>query len=181
MKKNRSFTIIEIMLAISIFTLVISSSIVLIQQTITAVSLDQSRLIAFYLAQEGIEITRNIRDNNWLEQSSSSSTSWDDGLSNNNYEADYVGLTLSSYVSPGRFLYIDNTNGFYFYPITSCPAPQCTKTKFTRKITISKLSDIALGTDFLYIESLVQWSEKGKDHTAKVAERLYNWYGIETP
>lgn len=166
MKKSRSFTITEIMIAMSIFALVISGSIVLIQQTITAVTLAQSRIVAFNLAQEGIEITRNIRDNNWLKQ-----VSWDDGLGNGEYEADYKSSALIPYAGI-KYLSFDN-NGFYYYSGATCPgSANCTR--FTRKITINK--DLSV-PNFLYIKSTVQWNEKGKSHTAEVSERLYDWYG----
>ncbi|TFG35834.1 MAG: type II secretion system protein [Parcubacteria group bacterium] len=175
MKKSKSFTITEIMISMLIFILVISGSIVLITQTITAVTLTQSRAIAFNLAQEGIEITRNIRDNNWLEQRYGA-VDWDDGLIPNvdGYEADYKSLALTSYI--GKFLSFDS--GFYSYSGAACPgSANCTR--FKRKITIEKYAAVPPDPGFLYIKSTVLWNEKGKDHVAEVSERLYNWYGID--
>ena len=170
MKKNKSFTLIEVILAISIFTLVIGGSFVLIQQTVNAVSLANSKLVAFYLAQEGIELVRNVRDNNWLKQRTSPAVSWDDDLSVGDWEIDYDDLVLVQYQNPGRPLYYASTTGFYFY--SNNPLPDYVKTGFTRKINISQT-----GNDDLYVKVQVQWTEKNRVHNVKVDEHLYNWYG----
>jgi len=64
---NKSFTILEVILAIFILTVAVFASFSLIQQTVVGVSLNQSKLIAYYLSQEGVENIRNIRDTNWLQ------------------------------------------------------------------------------------------------------------------
>ncbi|MDP2967308.1 MAG: hypothetical protein Q8N87_02775 [bacterium] len=64
---NKSFTILEVILAIFILTVAVFASFSLIQQTVVGVSLNQSKLIAYYLGQEGVENIRNIRDTNWLQ------------------------------------------------------------------------------------------------------------------
>jgi len=174
MKKNRSFTLIEVIIAISIFTMIVSGSFALIQQTISAVSLAHSKIIAYYLAQEGVEIARNIRDNNWLKQRTDPLVTWRDGLLAGIWEADYNDSALSGYLAPGKDLYIDTINGFYFYP--DMPLPEHTKTKFKRKITIT----IPPGsTDDLYVESRIEWTEKTRSVNVRVAEHLYNWYGYK--
>ena len=57
----------EVILAIFILTVAVFASFSLIQQTVVGVSLNQSKLIAYYLSQEGVENIRNIRDTNWLQ------------------------------------------------------------------------------------------------------------------
>jgi len=158
-------------MAISIFTMIVAGSFVLIQQTISAVSFVHSKIIAYYLAQEGAEIARNIRDSNWLKQRTDPLVTWKDGLAAGIWEIDYNDLALSSYSEPGRYLYIDTINGFYFYP--DIPLPQHTKTKFKRKITITQGST----SDDLYVESRVEWTERTRAVNVKVTEHLYNWYG----
>jgi prepilin-type N-terminal cleavage/methylation domain-containing protein len=171
MRRNKSFTLIEVILAIAIFTLCIGGSFILIQQTIISVSLANSKLVAYYLAQEGIEMVRNIRDNNWLKQRINPLVAWKDGLSVGAWEADYNDAALANYLDPGRNLYVDKTNGFYFYP--DVPLPDHLKTNFKRKITISQ----GTTTDDLYIESKVEWTERTRTHNVKLYEHLFNWYG----
>lgn len=64
---NKSFTILEVILAIFILTVAVFAAFSLIQQTLIGASLNQSKLAAYYFAQEGLEDVRNIRDTNWLK------------------------------------------------------------------------------------------------------------------
>ncbi len=63
---NKSFTLIEVIIAIFILTMGTVGAFSLIQRTIAFTSISSSRLTAAYLAQEGMEIARNIRDSNYL-------------------------------------------------------------------------------------------------------------------
>jgi len=56
----------------------------LVNQTISSNRAASSRLTAIYLAQEGIEIVRNIRDGNFLKIHNGESISWDNGIANSN-------------------------------------------------------------------------------------------------
>jgi len=71
----KGFTLLEVILAITILTIAVGGSFALISQTIAAVSVIQSKLIASYLVQEGMEIVKNIRDTNWLKNQP-----WDQNL-----------------------------------------------------------------------------------------------------
>ena len=66
MKKN-AFSLIELILAIFILTVAVFGSFALIQRIAIFAYASQTKLTAYYLAQEGIENVRNIRDNNWLQ------------------------------------------------------------------------------------------------------------------
>jgi len=74
MKKN-AFSLIELILAIFILTVAVFGSFALIQRIAVFAYASQTKLTAYYLAQEGIENVRNIRDNNWLQ-----GNGWTDGL-----------------------------------------------------------------------------------------------------
>ena len=94
MKKN-SFTLLEVILAITVLTLAIGGSFVLVSQAIASVSAVQSKLIASYLVQEGIEIVKNIRDTNWLKIQP-----WDQSLEEGDYGVYYDDLSLTECPSP---------------------------------------------------------------------------------
>ncbi len=78
---NKSFTLIEIVVAIFIVTMGTVGAFSLIQRTIAFTVISSSRLVAANLAQEGIEIVRNTRDTNWL-----SGNLWDQGLSSGDWQ-----------------------------------------------------------------------------------------------
>lgn len=62
-QKNTGFTIIETLVAISIFTTSILVLLAVLTQGISNTSYAKKKIIAGYLAQEGIECIRNTRDN----------------------------------------------------------------------------------------------------------------------
>ncbi len=175
-KSGGGFTLLEVILAISVLTIAVGGSFALIQQTLISASLNQSKLIASCLTQEGLEIVRNIRDNNWLKQRTNPGISWDDGLticqpSTNCCEGDYQANPFPSLDSFSacdfgdlRYLKIGN-DGFFSYSGD-------TPTKFKRRINISKIND-----DKLEVSVEVQWDERGRTHNIKAVEHLYNWYG----
>jgi len=72
---NKSFTLIEVVVAVFLLTVGTVGSFSLIQRTIALTTVSASRLQAAYLAQEGIEIIRNDRDTNYLE-----GADWDNGI-----------------------------------------------------------------------------------------------------
>ena len=167
---KRGFTLLEVIIAISILTVAIGGIYALIQQTLRAASLANSKLIAAHLSQEGVEIVRNFRDNNWLNQRFSTSTSWRAGLGAGDYEVDYDDTVPTSFVGEGRYLYIGGTNGFYTY----LNSPGDIQTKFKRKITIT---DTGVGDDEIEVAVKVFWQERGGEYEIEVVENLYNWYG----
>ena len=65
--KNKSgFTLTEVMIGIMILTVAIVSATNLLVGLIRSNQNNLTTLQAYYLAQEGIEAVRNIRDTNWL-------------------------------------------------------------------------------------------------------------------
>ena len=158
---SKSFTLLEVILAITILTTAAAGAFILIIQVISASAIVESKLIASYLAQEGIEIVKNIRDANWLQKNN-----WCENLDEGDWEADYTSSDLSISFGSGTYLYID-ANGFY------CYSPSSNQTKFKRKITISK--EVA-EPDRLKVSVEVQWEDRGKTHQHIIVQAyLYNW------
>ena len=176
MRKNSAgFTILEVILAITVLTLAVGGSFILISQTIGSVSVIQSRLIASYLIQEGLEIVRNIRDSNWLKNQG-----WDQGLPAGDWEADYTTTSFDEdcenvehynchIYDDNSFLKIPETDEFYNYS-------SGTDTIFKRKITISKESE---EPDRFKVSVEVFWREKGQLRSLAAQEYLYNWYSYK--
>jgi hypothetical protein len=164
---NKSFTLIEVIIAIFLLTTGIFGAYTVIQKTLINASVSASKLTATYLSQEGIEIVRNIRDTNWLEQRTDPTIPWDDGLGEGDWEADYNSQILSSCPSPCdynnlNFLNID-ANGFYSYSAG-------TPIKFKRKITITPN-----GANILEVLVEVSWYQRTVFQSISVQENLYNW------
>lgn len=180
--QSKGFTVLESITAIFILTVGVGAALSLINQTLATASVVEQTLIASYLAQEGIEIVRNIRDTNWLQSREPGKNSpWDDGLCNSPpcyWEVDYTTVTFFNTADfeqcsdPGSncqsynetFLNID-TDGFYSY------GPADAQTKFKRKITIEKPQ-----ADEIKVKVEIIWQERGKPHSFTALEYITNWY-----
>ena len=74
------FTLVEALVALSILIVGIISGFILVTKALYDVTIIQDRLIASFLAQEGLELVRQIRDTNYLKTLDGTSTDWDDNL-----------------------------------------------------------------------------------------------------
>ncbi len=166
-KSSKGFTLLEMIFTIFILTVGIVGIYGAITRMISQSADVSDRLIASYLAQEGIEITRNLRDGNWLEDEAAPGTvDWDDGFNfcsmtapQSGCEADFNETTaMSAYGAAGSFLYFD-ANGFYSYTGAD-------QTKFKRKIIVTDVPPTAVS-----VKVEVYWDDK----TLSVEERLHNW------
>jgi prepilin-type N-terminal cleavage/methylation domain-containing protein len=189
--QEHGFTIIELIIAIFILSVAIIGVYSALSTMVVFSSNEASRLTAAYLAQEGMEVIRNIRDNNWISGSNNPELFlWDDGLyaceQPAGCEVDYktTGHDPNS-VRPWTNSHEDylktDENGFYNYR-------NGINSKFKRKITIETNSR-ALPDFVMKISVQVSWDEKpsllSSGHRAgecydsnciKVEETLYNWY-----
>jgi len=154
----KGFTLLEVLFSLTVMVLAIFGVFSLLNQIALFSPLTGQRLIASYLAQEGMEIVRNLRDNNKLQ-----GANWSQGLDScqAGCEADYLSQSLTSWTGTGR--YLKNNGSFYNYAVGS-------DTPFKRKITITPE-----GSDLLKVNVEVFWSEKGRDHSLALRENLYNW------
>jgi type II secretory pathway pseudopilin PulG len=82
-KQNRGFTLVETLVAISIFTLSILAMMSVLASGISDTNYAKQKMTATYLAQEGIETMRNTRDTYVLYPNSGND--WD------SFKADYMG------------------------------------------------------------------------------------------
>jgi type II secretory pathway pseudopilin PulG len=62
-KENRAFTLVETLVAISIFTVSLLGIMSVLASGISNTNYAKQKIVATYLAQEGIECIRNTRDN----------------------------------------------------------------------------------------------------------------------
>ncbi len=158
---RRGFTIIEVTIALFLLSTGILAAFAVTQHIVIITETASSRLIAAYLAQEGVEIVRNIRDTNWLK-----GRAWDTGIGVGNWEVDFRDTALIALTTHyGRFLNIDAA-GFYSYAY----GPQ---TKFRRKITIT--TSTVAGRPRIGVAVLVEWPERGQTHQLRVKGYLHNW------
>lgn len=162
---NKGFTLLEIIMAVFFITVGMGGVFIVIQKSFSVMSLSASRLVAANLAQEGIEVVRNIRDTNWLE-----GEEYDKGLG-----VPYPDLSLVEYevqygdkegdITSWASLYLKiDADGFYNYNSGD-------DTKFKRKVTINKITD-----DSMKITVDIIWKERGgTEYTYTAHSFLYDW------
>lgn len=154
---KKSFTIIEVIIAIFILMIGAGAAFALLNHSLSTLHHLKSRLIAAYLAQEGIEVIRNIRDRNWLQNqpwTNGISTSLPCGVDYEDYSCNAGQEAFNLRIDP---------EGFYRYYAGS-------ETKFKRKIKLDSLN-----ANTLEITVTVSWQEKGINQEFKAKEIIYNW------
>lgn len=152
----KGFTLLETIVAVGVIIIGLIAALVLINSSLFYVFLIKDRLAAAHLNSEGLEVARNIRDNNWLQN-----LAWNNGLSDGDYNIVYNSLSLSPYADAE--LLIDASSGLYNY---SSGSPS----GFKRKISIANLSSYELR-----IISAVTWQRKGINYTNSAEDHLFNW------
>ncbi len=170
---KKGFTFVEVLVSLFILTLGVGGAFAVIRTITMGTNVNNSRLTASYLGQEGVEVIRNIRDTNWLQSRADGSVSWDDGIREGDWQVDYNTETLrnTSFENcggsncmhyNGRKLNRDS-NGFLSYsPGTSTP--------FRRMVSIDKL-----GSDRIEVSVTVMWDERNRSHSVEVTEIIQNW------
>lgn len=73
------FTLVEVIVALTVVTIGILSTVVIANVTVTASNTNQKQVQAANLAREGVELVRNIRDGNWaiFQQNQAVPRAWD--------------------------------------------------------------------------------------------------------
>lgn len=76
------FTLLETIIAIGIIATAVIAIMTMSLQLFKASETFSSQFIASNMAREAIEVVRQVRDTNWLEYDTDSTTAWNDGLYN---------------------------------------------------------------------------------------------------
>lgn len=157
---KKGFTLIEVLVATFVIALGVGGLFSLVRQNSSFALTSSLQFQASFLAQEGVEIARNIRDANFLKIHAGQTANWDDNLTGCalGCEADYNDSAL---LAGDRFLNI--ANNMYTYD-------SGTPTVFKRAIHAT-----AAGADALEITVHVSWFEKGNAKEVQASTMLYNW------
>jgi len=174
------FTLIEALVAISILTLSIAGPMVTASDGLKNSTYARDQIVAFYIAQEGIEIIRSIRDGNALNN-----TSWLTGIA----AACTSGAGAGCGIDIRNLNFIDCAgNGgtacnIYYDPkgliaggggvrgIYSHVSGGTQQTIYKRSIKI-----VAINAQESTIDATVTWISHGITKTITVQSRLFNQY-----
>ncbi|HNQ44805.1 MAG TPA: prepilin-type N-terminal cleavage/methylation domain-containing protein [bacterium] len=158
-----AFSLIELLVSMAIIGIGLLGISSLAAQNIRVQYFNRNSLISAQLAQEGLELARNLRDNDWKSSSPITSSSSLEGLYNDLFTIDYLGH-INTYSVPQSvpLLNIDS-DGFYSYnPGTPTP--------FKRYIT-SQCQD-----NYCLLSCVVTWQAEGQSGSYEVNSYLYAWH-----
>lgn len=161
LSNKKAFSLIEIMAVIMIIALGMVGVANLVTQSIQAQSLNKSNVIAHQLAQEGIELIRQVRDTNWVQ-----GNPWNTNLSSGNYCIDYLSSSPLSISSPSDCHLYFNDHRYY----SSQAGVGDQDTPFNRMITINDTS-----TTTMEVTSIITWTDRGRAYRYDVSTQLYDW------
>ena len=187
-KLHRGFTLVEMLVAVSVFTMSILIMIITLAQGISDTSYARQKIIATYLAQEGIEYLRNIRDTSMLYNASSAEAGW----------ADFKDELLTSSCDQEGGCYF-NAGGLDFgessqpileiLPFSACngvngACPEFKYNSATKEYNYAtggnsgfwrKIKIVQITVDEIKVSSTVIWTQKSGTHSVTFSETLYNW------
>lgn len=156
--KQRGFTLVETLVALVLITIAMGPVFILAASAINTASRIEHNLIAANLAQEGIEVIKNIRDTNWLNGSA-----FDNNLPVGIWRLEW-NTTGGSLMAIGLNPVLKKNNGLYNYS-------SGTDTVFQRTVTISKPN-----SGELILTSSVTWAERGSiNRNMSVESHLFDW------
>lgn len=152
-------TIIETLVAVFILISSIAASLYLISRNLASATLIKNEVVAVHLAEEGMEVVRNLRDGDWH-----SGRMFGSSIPGGTYRVAWDSTALLP--AGADALKLDDGTGLYNYNTGS-------NTPFVRTILIS----INPGEDLVrrVILVSVNWNERGVLKTIAAEEHLYNW------
>ena len=167
---NSGFTLLEALIAISIFTTSILALLSIMTNGIANTNYAKNKIVASYLAEEGVERVRNMRDNLVLFHSEGSQVGWDE---------------FQALVSPGcddgcRLDDADLNN--LIECEESCPALlyDATSGKYNYSSGVGSgyvrtIQAELFGVDEIKISSSVSWTQGSGVKEVTFSESVFNW------
>lgn len=175
--KNKAFTLIETLIAITLTTVVITAVTGLILSTLMANTRNMRTLQATFLAQEGLEAVRFMRDSNWLQNYSwdSASVLWGQDFHVDESNQELVLFLVKELCST------DSGQGPCFSLSTFEEDGEVTMEdiSFGRSLTFAVLPDETdpsqVQDDKMQVTCTVTWDERGNERSVSLSTYLSNW------
>jgi len=194
-KKDSGFTIVEVLIALTIFSIAIAGVITAAVQGGLDVNKAKNRVVAGYLADEGLELVRGLRDTMVVQNAGFGAA--------HDWAGFLTAIDLCTHASGGTQQSCDidaeNTAGSTPFPLpaniigcvplgSACPLYYDThgyythvsvgaaSTSFSRGIHVTEIAGSGTSTDEVHVVSTVSWYEGITQQSVSVSEDLFNWY-----
>lgn len=185
--RKSGFTLVESLIAISIFSIATVTLMTILSNNITGIQFAKKKAISAFLAEEGIEYIRNMRDT-YLLYEDGGQDGWTDFktlLDSCDNDTSY-----GCYFTTENVLYNDDDKPIKNTVIHICPISLCPDSMlqyddmtgkyihdlskpdsgYKRKITIKNMDN-----DEIKIISTVSFVQNGKTYKISFSEHLFNW------
>lgn len=184
--RARGFTLVEALVAVSILAITAAAPLYVASRAVVAAQTARDQLTASYLAQEGVEYVRTMRDNAFLTQyraggADVSEDAWSDFMSGS------LAYSITSCKASTCLLDPAQTMGTGTnLSLTTCSGASCTplylsnglynqqnagtRTPYTRTIQVTEIS-----SSEAQVTSIVTWSYHGQTHTITINDHLTQW------
>jgi prepilin-type N-terminal cleavage/methylation domain-containing protein len=190
-KQKNGFTLVETLVAIAILLIAVVEPLSIVSGSVATANLAKDQVSAYYLAQEGVELVRNVRDTNILQ---AAPRAWLYGLSNcmagagnycqfdKNIDPDNpstITLCQDNLGSPcktfSKIPDVSTDNSTYEFGYGSGG----TATTFKRKVTVTEVvanieAEISVEIDW---RTGSLYGTGSADRAFKIKERIFNWSG----
>lgn len=201
MKKTAQsgFTLIETLVAVTILALAVSGPLVAASRAVAVAGLSRDKLIASYLAQEGVEYVRAMRDGEYLQLYSVGDTddAWNNFLNGSDSSSIAQCRTATCTLDPAKAMGT-NTNGTVsLQPCGGATGSSCLPlypnangvysrevntdykgTLFTRTVQVLDIpgtSDSPTVYPEKKVVSIVSWRTHGSTHSVTITDHLTLW------
>ncbi len=185
-QKNTGFTLVETLVAISIFTISILGLMAVLASGIANTNYAKRKIIATYLAQEGIEYVRNMRDTYAL-YSANPSAGWT-AFNNKLLGANCQGAN-GCYFDDRNVSFSDTTLPMADLLFTACTSSTCANAPLLYNSTTGKYGYVSGSSSgftrkifFIYssanearFSSTVYWTQGSGSRSVVLSESVYNW------
>lgn len=174
-KMNKGFTLIETLVSLAIITTAVVAMIWVAGNSVSDALYSKNKIIANYLAQEGIEVVRNIRDGEV-----NGGAGWDGFLDTTSACNPPYGCTIDATpIVPSILIQecVPAVGELCNNPIFLSPASYYThqaignETGFRRRIVISEINDSEAT-----VTVTVSWQQAGKEKKIVVGNYLSAWF-----
>lgn len=178
----KGFLLPDVMIAVFVSTVAIVAILAALAPTLRGEFYKRDEIIATGLAQEGIELVRNVRDNNWKTCAVSGETPC--SAYKTAFEAPFPDPSSSSLCIDSSMDFL--ATGFNSSQITCAQSGGdilstddfgkytysggSKASKFKREIIVS-----GSGTDKRSVTSTVTWDSGGSSHEVSISNTLYDW------
>lgn len=163
---NKGQLLIEAMIAMGVISVGLLAVFTVLSNSLGISKITSNQYVGTYLSAEGIEVVKNIIDNNVYNQNS-----WNSGLVQNGgapytFTVQYDSTAPDTLDQPTDPLRFDPNTGLYSYD------PAGNITVFTRAITVTSLDS---GNE-LRVDSVVNWKDQGgTPDSVELEDTFYNW------